>query len=124
MTARNPLLLPLLALLLATRALVPAGWMPVADAGGVHITLCTGQGQVGAILGPDGKVHEDMPGMPGHRDPCPYGTLAWAVDTPALPEIVPAPELPPEDRAAPRYQAPVAFLHAPRPLPRGPPSFA
>ena len=47
---RHPLILPLLALLLATRALVPTGWMPVADAGGVHITLCTGQGMVGATL--------------------------------------------------------------------------
>ena len=64
MTRRHPLLLPLIALLLATRALVPTGWMPTADAGGVHITLCTGQGMVDAVLGPDGKL---KPGDAGDR---------------------------------------------------------
>lgn len=90
------------------------------DKHGVHLMLCAGQGPVGAMLGPDGKMHK---GMPGHHDPCPYGTLAWAVDTPALPEIAEAPapqDLPRIEQFAEQL---VHSLHAPRPPTRGPPAF-
>ena len=124
MTRRHPLILPLLALLLATRALVPTGWMPVVNAGGVHIMLCTGQGPVGARLGPDGKLHRDQPGDGKHQDPCPYSTLAHAVDSPALPEAVTAPEAPPEKHLVQLRRELIAPLHAPRPPTRGPPPLA
>lgn len=123
-TRRHPLILPLLALLLATRALVPSGWMPVADAGGVHITLCTGQGMVDAVLGPDGKLKKGDAGGHAHHDPCPYGTLGHALDTPPLPELAAAPAPQPEIRAALPVEQIVAGLHAPRPPTRGPPVFA
>lgn len=124
MTLRHPLLLPLLVLLLATRALVPSGWMPVADAGGVHIMLCTGQGMVGATLGPDGKLKKGDTGDQAHHDPCPYGTLGHAADTPTLPEIAAAPAPQPETRVILPTKQIVDGLHAPRPPTRGPPSLA
>lgn len=124
MTRRHPLLLPILALLLTTRALVPTGWMPAVDKGGVHIMLCTGQGLVGARLGADGKLHRDDPGDGKHHDPCPYSTLAHAVDSPALPEVVKAPEQPPEQYLAQLLRELIAPLHAPRPPTRGPPPLA
>jgi len=124
MTRRHPLLLPLIALLLATRALVPTGWMPVADEGGVHITLCTGQGMVDAVLGPDGKLQKGDTGGQTHHDPCPYGTLGHAADTPSLPQLAAAPAPQPEIRAALPVAQIVASLHAPRPPTRGPPLFA
>jgi hypothetical protein len=124
MIRRHPLILPLLALLLATRALVPSGWMPVADAGGLHITVCTGQGMVEAVLGADGKLHKGEPGDRAHHDPCPYGTLGHAADLPALPQVAAAPLPQPEIRTAPPAARIVAALHAPRPPTRGPPAFA
>lgn len=124
MTRRHPLLLPLIALLLATRALVPTGWMPTADAGGVHITLCTGQGMVDAVLGPDGKLKHDGTGGQTHHDPCPYGTLGHAADTPTLPHLAAAPTPQPEIRAPLAVAQIVASLHAPRPPTRGPPLLA
>ena len=44
--ARRPRMLALavLACALLLRLLVPAGWMPVSDANGVHLTLCSGTG--------------------------------------------------------------------------------
>jgi hypothetical protein len=124
MTRRHPLLLPLIALLLATRALVPTGWMPTADAGGVHITLCTGQGMVDAVLEPDGKLKHGDTGDQTHHDPCPYGTLGHALDTPSLPQLTAAPALQPELQVAPPVARIVADLHAPRPPTRGPPLLA
>jgi hypothetical protein len=123
MTRRHPLILPLLALLLATRALLPVGWMPVAGQGGAHITLCTGQGMVDAVLGPDGKLHK-AGGDQSHHDPCPYGTLGHAADTPTLPQLAaaPAPQL--EPHVALSVEQIVAGLHAPRPPTRGPPLLA
>lgn len=124
MTRRHPLILPLLALLLATRALVPTGWMPTADGGGVHITLCTGQGMVAAMLGPDGKLKQGDAGDQAHHDPCPYGALGQALDTPGLPELAAAPLLQQEIRVELPVEQIVAGLHAPRPPTRGPPAFA
>ena len=124
MTRRHPLLLPLIALLLATRALVPTGWMPTADAGGVHITLCTGQGMVDAVLGPDGKLKHGDAGDRTHHDPCPYGMLGQALDTPALPQLAAAPAPQAEVHVALPVAQIVAGLHAARPPTRGPPLFA
>lgn len=61
----------LLAVALLARAALPAGWMPIAQDGGVRIAICTGQGAVMAVLGPDGKIHPDAPEAP--RNPCPFG---------------------------------------------------
>jgi hypothetical protein len=124
MTRRHPLLLPLIALLLATRALVPTGWMPTADAGGIHITLCTGQGMVDAVIGPDGKLKQGGAGDQTHHDPCPYGTLGHALDTPSLPELAAAPAPQPEIRTETPVAQIIAALHAPRPPTRGPPALA
>ena len=121
---RHPLLLPLLALLLATRALVPTGWMPTANGGGVHITLCTGQGVVDALVGPDGNFSHDGSGDQTHHDPCPFGTLGHAADTPSLPQLAAAPASQPEIRVDRPVVQIVASLHAARPPTRGPPTLA
>lgn len=115
-------LLLLTAALLA-RAALPAGWMPVAQDGGVRIAICTGQGAVMAVLGPDGKIHRDAPEAP--RNPCPFGMAGG--EPFALPTLAPLP-------AAPLMleQTPVAALAAIeltirrslRPPARGPPAFA
>lgn len=65
-----------LAAALAMRAMLPAGWMPVAGAGGIRIELCTGAGPVQAMLAPDGTIHPGGEQPP--RDPCPFG-LSGAV---------------------------------------------
>jgi hypothetical protein len=97
--------------------------MPVAGQGGAHITLCTGQGMVDAVLGPDGKLHK-AGGDQSHHDPCPYGTLGHAADTPALAHLAAAPLPQPELRIALFSSQLVQTLHAPRPPTRGPPLLA
>jgi hypothetical protein len=124
MMRRQPLLIPLLALLLATRALVPQGWMPAVTAGGTHLTLCTGQGLVEATLGADGKLHRDSRHDQSHHDPCPYGALGHAADTPIPWEFSAAPAPQPQIGVASLAEQLVADLHGPRPPTRGPPSFA
>jgi hypothetical protein len=53
-----------LALLLAIgfRALVPSGFMPMVDAGGLTMVLCAGDGPMLPAAGPQ-PGHGDMPGM-------------------------------------------------------------
>ncbi|HSG33516.1 MAG TPA: DUF2946 family protein [Sphingomonadaceae bacterium] len=118
---RRPILWFVLLALLATRAVVPSGWMPVAGSDGVKITLCTGQGLVVATLDAQGNVHPGEPAHEGPRETCPYGTLAHAAGLPVLPALA-APILhivPPSQSATVQL---VATLHAPRPPTRGPPA--
>lgn len=121
---RNPVLWFVLIALLATRATLPTGWMPVAGADGVRITLCTGQGLVTATLDAEGKIHHGEPADEAPRDTCPYGTLAFGVDLPALPALAAAPIFETEQRVATTAPQLVATLHAPRPPTRGPPTLA
>lgn len=113
----------LLASAIVARALVPAGWMPVATKRGIEVVLCTGQGPVTMVLGLDGTPHQRQPDSP--RDPCPYGVAgAQPFDLAAAPQL----PLPPAVLAAIRTPALVAARlaawRALRPPARGPPAFA
>jgi hypothetical protein len=124
MMRRHPILCVLLVALLATRALVPTGWMPVAGADGVRITLCTGQGLVVATLDADGDILPMDPSEDAPRETCPFATFAHSADLPPMPLVAAAPiehAAPPLPAAAPLL---AATLHAPRPPTRGPPTHA
>lgn len=93
------------ALALAARILIAPGTMPVADAGGVRIILCTGSGPVEALLDPG-----DKHGAPGKvaKDTCPFAVLGLAalgaevgVAPPAPLSVVAAVALPPLPARAP-----------------------
>ncbi len=123
--------LALLACALALRLLIPAGWMPVADAQGFHLTLCSGAGPLEipparpmAGMAHHGAHHHDHhhdQGIPDH--PCAFAGLGLALAEPVLPAIA---------LIAPVIEAPVAIiptavaigrgLAAPPPPPTGPPA--
>lgn len=121
-------LLLLVVAALVARALVPAGWMPVASAGGVRLALCHGDGPAAAAMAmPMRHGHGSMPlehhqGAPDH--PCAFAGAVAALggDWPAAP--LPSPR--PHARPAPARLL-VAIgqgLAAPPPPPTGPPAFA
>jgi len=85
--------LALLACALALRLLVPAGWMPVVDAQGLHLTLCSGSGPLEAPVAHHAMAgmahhqhhqHHDQ-GMPDH--PCAFAGLGLALAEPMLPVL-------------------------------------
>jgi hypothetical protein len=107
---------------LFVKLLVAPGMMPVVDAGGIRITLCTGSGPVEAVLDLGGKHHGDQ-GKAAH-EPCAFGLLGigglTAGDTSfdiagLAPTPLPA-ALPPLPARAPPVAAP--------PPATGPPSLA
>lgn len=122
--------LALLACALAVRFLIPAGWMPVADAQGFHLTLCSGAGPLEippghamagmAHHGAQHHHHHHDQGMPDH--PCAFAGLGLALAEPVRPVLALAL---PVVQALP---APIALveaigrgLAAPPPPPTGPP---
>ena len=93
------------ALALAARILIAPGTMPVADAGGVRIILCTGSGPVEALLDP-GDRHGEPAKMA--QDACPFAVLGFGalgseirIAPPAPPPVVTAVALPPSPARAP-----------------------
>ncbi len=93
--AHRTLLLLLVALAMAVRAAVPAGWMPMTGAdGATRLVLCPGSGSVGGTAMPGMAMAETSPDK--HHDPaapaadhdCPFGVTALAVDL-AVPLIAP-----------------------------------
>lgn len=120
-------ILAVLALALLGRLAVPAGWMPVTDAYGTRLTICTG-------MGPLDAPQHTMPGMAGHHAPgehkqdygdhvCPFAGAALALTEPTLPTL----DLPPiaVHDLAPLLHIAVAIgrgLAAPPPPATGPPS--
>lgn len=114
-----------LAALVGGRAIVPTGWMPVADDDGIHIALCSGNGPGAVVVASDGTLRQDNgDDTPEPRETCPYGVLAQAHDLPGSPAI----SAPPVQAALPPVQLPpapvMATAHAPRPPTRGPPQLA
>lgn len=78
--AHRQLMLALVALALAARILVPAGWMPSESGGRSTITLCTGQGMVEAWIDADGKIHKSAPEKGGKASgTCMFAALGLAV---------------------------------------------
>jgi hypothetical protein len=110
-----------IAFALFVKMLVAPGMMPVADAGGIRIVLCTGSGPVETVLD-TGKRHGDQ-GKAAH-DPCAFGMLGMGAladeqvgfDSPAIAPALPPAALPPLPARAP----PAASL----PPPTGPPILA
>jgi hypothetical protein len=56
------------------RALLPAGWMPAAIAGGAPLVVCTMDGPVSLVLGPGGKPLKHQPSQDDarHHEMCPF----------------------------------------------------
>lgn len=112
----------LVALAFAVKLLIAPGMMPVVDAGGIRITICTGNGPIVASLDIDGK-HQGKQ-APMAQEACPFAALAWG----ALANLSP---LPGASRIAP-IMLPLALPPLPARAPpiavpppaTGPPSFA
>ena len=93
--AHRALLLLLVALAMAVRAAVPAGWMPMTGVdGATRLVLCPGSGSGGgaampgmamAATSPD-KHHD--PAAPAADHDCPFGVTALAIDL-AVPLVAP-----------------------------------
>ena len=111
----------LVALAFAVKLLVAPGMMPVVDAGGLRITICTGNGPVAATLDLDGKKGKQSPMA---QEACPFATLAWS----ALATVAPYLAVPP----LVHFVAPIALPSLPARAPpvalpppaTGPPAFA
>jgi hypothetical protein len=131
-TGPRAVALALLACALALRFLVPAGWMPVSDAYGLHLAPCSGTGPMTPATMPAMAMHHVMAGMdhhaPGGQDQpapdhaCPFAGLGLALAEPALPAVA----LPPAVEATllPARILVVAIgrgLAAPPPPATGPP---
>ncbi len=122
--------LALLACALALRLLIPAGWMPVVDATGLHLTLCSGSGPIEPVTHHDMKAmagtahhhqHHHEQGMPDH--PCAFAGLGLALAEPVLPEIaLIAPVVEATVAVIPATVAIGRGLAAPPPPPTGPPA--
>lgn len=123
--------LALLACALALRLLIPAGWMPVHDAQGFHLTLCSGTGpeplpahaaMAGmAHHGTHRHDHQHDQGMPDH--PCAFAGLGMVLAEPVLPAVAPiVATVEPAIVAIPAAVAIGRGLAAPPPPPTGPPA--
>jgi hypothetical protein len=114
----------LLVAVLLLRAAVPSGWMPVAEQGGIRITLCTGSGQQFMVMDRNGALHKEVPQPSAPRDPCPYAlAAAQLADVPPVIEI----RFPPA-KLEPLTFPDLAHINAalrrnPLPPARGPPAF-
>jgi len=117
----------LLAVLLAGRLAVPAGWMPVRTDTGFAIMLCSGTGPSEGWIDAAGKLHRGHKpsGESEAKDPCPFGALTAALALPAAPAlaVIALPAL----AALPLFSPAVAIgcgLAAPPPPATGPPASA
>src|SRR5262245_57272805 len=103
---RLQLVLALLLPLLALRALLPVGYMPVADAHGLHLTLCNPDRTGGTMPHHDTAHHDAAHHGSGHQDPshhghpgshsdCPFAHAAFNAPPPHVVSdvIEPAPEI-------------------------------
>lgn len=121
----------LVACALVLRLLVPSGWMPVANAGGVALNWCSGvnhavpadaEAMLASALG-DKAAPKHKPAPPDQ--PCAFAAAAQPADTlAALPIVAP----PSAQAAVPAVPALEIFpghgLAAPPPLSTGPPRLA
>ncbi len=110
---------------LLARLASPSGWMPVADAGGVHLAPCDGRAPAMPHAMAGMAHHEHDPKSPTADHPCAFAGLGLALAEPLPPPRLlapsPARDLPPLARAA------VAIgrgLAAPPPPATGPPALA
>lgn len=111
----------LVALAFAAKLLVAPGMIPVLDAGGIRITICTGNGPVAATLDIDGKKDKQAPMA---QEACAFSALAWGALVAAVPHFA-IPQLAPF--VAPIALPPLPARAPPAALPppaTGPPAFA
>ncbi|MBY8827056.1 hypothetical protein K7G81_02855 [Hephaestia sp. CMS5P-6] len=94
-TGQRRLLLALFACAMVLRIAIPEGWMPITDASGTRLTICTGMGPVETMAdmaGMAGMSHHKAPiGHDQGDHPCTFAGLGLAA---ALPDLPPAPKLP------------------------------
>lgn len=114
----------LAAALLAVKALVPSGWMPVASEGGIRIALCTGAGTTMATLDPQGRLHRDGEPESAVQEACPYATAAAPFVLAVPPVLADAPLPAAGLEPAALVAALIAARRALRPPARGPPASA
>ncbi|UVO55556.1 hypothetical protein [Sphingomonas sp. SUN039] len=107
----------LVACALAVRLVVAPGFMPVADANGFTIAMCSGQGAASIHI--PGKSTPAMPGSGG----CAFASLAVAT-APDVPAVLAAPVIlaPVAQVPSPLVRAPHIGVPAPPPPAIGPPS--
>jgi hypothetical protein len=75
---RTPIAITLIALALAVRAMIPAGWMPAAS-GGFAVTLCTGGMVSTAWVDGEGRIHKEKPGESNSTEHCAFAGMAQAM---------------------------------------------
>jgi hypothetical protein len=128
MTRRLALLL--IGCALVFRLLVPAGWMPAANATGVSLNWC-GESGIGRDAPAEARALlaeaiGEKPAKPEtkHDQPCAFAAAAQPVAASESPQL----PLPRAGAEAPRTATPIAFpgrgLAAPPPLSTGPPLLA
>ncbi|MXP27527.1 hypothetical protein GRI58_01665 [Porphyrobacter algicida] len=94
---RSGLRLPvlLLASIFLLRALVPAGWMPVAGPHGLSLAVCDGMGPQAAManMGMASHGDRDHPAPSSdHSQICHFASLSLALDKGGTPPALPAPK--------------------------------
>ncbi len=127
---RSTLWLTLIALVLAIRVLVPAGWMVAAGPGGAVLVPCSGMGPATVTPAHDtghgahrGVAQDDAP---AHQDtagnhPCAFAGIGQAIGTPFA-SVIPALALPRATPSGVRFTVAVGHgLAAPPPPQTGPP---
>lgn len=117
--------LTLLACALAVRLFVAPGFMPVANADGIVISMCTGKGVVDVKVTGDAARHlvdKPVPASPSPQS-CAFSSLAMAT-APEWPAVLATPALMTPIAAAitPLTCSPHVGVPAPPPPPIGPPS--
>jgi hypothetical protein len=85
---RRRLLLALFACAMLLRIAVPEGWMPVAEANGWQLTICSGMWPVDAMPDMPGMAHHKAPAGHDQGDhPCTFAGLGMAAALPDLPSM-------------------------------------
>lgn len=118
----------LVACALFLRILVPAGWMPAVNAGGIAFNWCSDnsgsavQLRATALLAKAVGTERAPDSPPGsEHQPCAFAAAAQPITGAAVPELLP-PSAPQRHAALPHYAAfPGRGLAAPPPLSTGPP---
>jgi DUF2946 family protein len=95
------------------RALIPIGFMPIADHGGIHIDFCPGESQPpGALAGTELPHHHHHHGGTGRgtpastsHPPCLFALSASPALVPAAPALAPLPPAAAPPAAAPSSRA-------------------
>ena len=120
------LVLPVLVL----RALIPVGYMPVSDRGGIHIDFCPGEAQPPGVLTAQSPAHHHHHGGADHGAPAPesHAPCLFALSaSPAFaPAVAVAAVIPPAATAP--AESPAHRVYVPAIVraqsPRGPPQLA